>query len=98
MARKRYDVVHRDALWCVTHNGETLKRYFTKSYAIDDGVQVARANAPSQSPHSPSGRHDRGRADLWRRPLPSSGVTGRGVQIRSYCRSPYCRPIAAARA
>lgn len=48
MARKRYDVVHKNGLWCVTHSGETLSRHFTKSFAVDAGIQVARANVPSQ--------------------------------------------------
>lgn len=48
MTRKRYDVVPRGSLWCVTHDATTLSQHYTKTYAVDAGVQVARANAPSQ--------------------------------------------------
>lgn len=47
-ARKRYDVVPASGNWAVKHNGNTLSTHVLKSTAVDAGVKVARANAPSQ--------------------------------------------------
>lgn len=46
--RKRYVVVPSGAEWAVKHNGVVLSTHSTKQPAIDAGVKVARANAPSQ--------------------------------------------------
>jgi len=48
MARKRYDVVPAGAKWEVKHNSVALSDWHLKENAIEAGVKVARANAPSQ--------------------------------------------------
>lgn len=45
--RKKYWVQYISEMWHVRHDGVTLSRHFTKSVAIDAGVKVAKANAPS---------------------------------------------------
>lgn len=45
--RKLYFVSPDGGNWKVTHQGQTLSRHVIKSTAVDAGVKVARANAPS---------------------------------------------------
>lgn len=47
-ARKRYDVVPHNGDWAVKHNGQVLSTHTTKEAAVQAGVQVAKANQPSQ--------------------------------------------------
>jgi hypothetical protein len=46
--RKSYWVQWINERWCVRHNQVTLSTHFTKAPAIDAGVQVAKANQPSE--------------------------------------------------
>jgi len=47
-ARKRYEVVPSGSDWQVKHEGKVLSTHSLKSDAVDAGVKVAKANAPSQ--------------------------------------------------
>ena len=46
-ARKRYSVEPDSGNWKVTHQGQVLSRHILKPPAVDAGVKVAKANAPS---------------------------------------------------
>jgi len=48
MARNQYHVSPIGSQWKVTLQGATLGTYLTKQRAVDEGVSVARRNAPSQ--------------------------------------------------
>jgi hypothetical protein len=48
MARKQYFVVPDGTNWQVKHEGQVLSNHVLKTQAIDAGVKVAKANAPSQ--------------------------------------------------
>jgi hypothetical protein len=45
--RKKYWVQYISEMWHVRHDSETLSKHFTKAVAVDAGVKVAKANAPS---------------------------------------------------
>lgn len=45
--RKKFWVQYISDNWAVRHDGQTLSTHFTKPAAIEAGVKVARANAPS---------------------------------------------------
>lgn len=48
MANRRLYFVEPDGgNWKVTHRGQVLSRHILKSDAVDAGVKVAKANAPS---------------------------------------------------
>jgi hypothetical protein len=46
-SRKLYFVSPDSGNWKVTHSGQTLSRHVLKTAAVDAGVKVAKANAPS---------------------------------------------------
>ncbi|GHF74106.1 hypothetical protein FHX82_002088 [Amycolatopsis bartoniae] len=48
MARKQYFVVPNGTNWQVKHDSRVLSQHAIKSTAVDAGVKVAKANAPSQ--------------------------------------------------
>lgn len=46
-ARKLYFVSPDAGNWKVTHQGQVLSRHILKTAAVEAGVKVAKANAPS---------------------------------------------------
>jgi hypothetical protein len=46
--RKQYWVQYVNQRWAVRHNGTTLSTHVVKTDAVDAGVKVAKANAPSE--------------------------------------------------
>lgn len=48
MARARYDVVYKSAVWSLTHAGGTVSSHVLKTDAVTAGVRVAQAHQPSQ--------------------------------------------------
>lgn len=46
--RKRYNVVPSGTNWSLTHEGRVLSNHVLKTEAVNAGVKVAKANAPSQ--------------------------------------------------
>lgn len=46
--RKQYWVRWLSERWTVRHNGATLSTHVLKDDAVDAGVKVAKANAPSE--------------------------------------------------
>jgi hypothetical protein len=47
-ARKVYRVVPGGGMWNLKHDGTTLKSFYTKAAAVDEGRRAAKANQPSQ--------------------------------------------------